>query len=261
MNTSSGETIRAPLMLRSEGFQFRPEFERTRPSVYSHKVADGRLSYATCLCDLDLRHAGADHFGYQRLPIHHKPFNVRFADIVHNGLPNVNIGRLLGMEKPERKRTEFGKRMHAARKATKPKELTQAFVCEQLGISQGTLSELETKANGSSKTTEFAKLYGVNAHWLATGEGSMRPGGPVQPEKPPKGFTDRRQVSPSQWALLQAVEDLVPEKEREELVSRHQRTRERIIAELRESSEVRGMSMPMPLDEQEEEKKRKGGAS
>lgn len=247
MNTSSGETIRAPLMLGSEGFQFRPEFERTRPAIYSHKVADGRLSYATCLCDLNLRHAGADHFGYQRLPIHHKPFNVRFADIVHNGLPNVNIGRLFGMEKAERKRTEFGKRMLAARKAVKPKELTQAFVCEKLVISQGTLSELETKANGSSKTTEFAKLYGVNAHWLATGEGQMRPGN--APANPPRDFEDRRQVSPSQWALLQAVEDLMPETDRAELLRRWHRTRERMLSELKQSGIPRGMSAPMEFDD------------
>lgn len=47
--------------------------------------------------------------------------------------------------------------------------LTQMQVREQLGISQGTLSEAERTANSSSRVADFARLYGVDAGWLATG--------------------------------------------------------------------------------------------
>ena len=57
--------------------------------------------------------------------------------------------------------------------ARKHSGLTQTRVCEALAMSQGTLAELERLAKGSSRTTEFAQAYGVNADWLATGNGAM----------------------------------------------------------------------------------------
>ena len=42
-------------------------------------------------------------------------------------------------------------------------------VCKELGISQGTLSEAERLAYGSSHTVRFASLYKVSAQWLANG--------------------------------------------------------------------------------------------
>lgn len=54
--------------------------------------------------------------------------------------------------------------------------LTQKQVCEALGMSQSTLSELEREAGKSGRTVELARLYGVSAEWLATGEGSATPG-------------------------------------------------------------------------------------
>lgn len=50
-------------------------------------------------------------------------------------------------------------------------------VREALGISQGTLSELEGTAASSGKIVEFARLYGVDAAWLSTGEGIPPPSG------------------------------------------------------------------------------------
>jgi transcriptional regulator with XRE-family HTH domain len=92
----------------------------------------------------------------------------RDADIVPNGLPNVNIGRLRGME---RDRTPFGARMFQARTVA---GLTQMEVKGKLKISQGTLSELEHTANSSGRVVEFARLYGCDADWLATGERSRQ---------------------------------------------------------------------------------------
>lgn len=234
------------LLMQSD--QLGAQLEGAGSSLAARQITNARLSDRTSFGDLNLRHVCARQVGDQRLPVHRFAPKHRIADIVPTGLPIVNMGRLGAMEQTERKRTEFGKRMLAARKAVKPKELTQAYVCEQLGMRQSTLSELETNAHGSSKTTEFAKLYGVDPHWLATGEGNMRPGGASA--KPSRNFEDRRVVSPSQWALLRAAEDLLADSEKKELVSRH----ERVIDRLRQTAEeVRGLSMPADLDEAEEE--------
>lgn len=69
-----------------------------------------------------------------------------------------------------RDRTEFGARMREAREAI---GLSQSMVAEKLGISQGTLSELERTAKGTSHIVAFASLYDVSPEWLATGEGLM----------------------------------------------------------------------------------------
>lgn len=70
------------------------------------------------------------------------------------------------MEK-HRDRTEFGRRLVESRKRA---GLTQVQVCAQLGISQGTLSELEREAYSSTYTAQLASLYRVDPYWLATGE-------------------------------------------------------------------------------------------
>lgn len=67
-------------------------------------------------------------------------------------------------------RTAFGRRMFDARTRA---GLTQSFVAQKIGVTQGTLAELEKKAEGSSNTVQLARLYSVSAWWLATGEGSM----------------------------------------------------------------------------------------
>lgn len=66
--------------------------------------------------------------------------------------------------------TDFGRRLKAARKKA---GLTQKQLAPLAQMSQSNLSELETIAHGSSKTPHLAKVCGVNAHWLATGEGEM----------------------------------------------------------------------------------------
>lgn len=71
-----------------------------------------------------------------------------------------------------KERTPFGARMHEARMRSK---LSQKVVCERIGCSQGTLSELERLYEGSALTPQFADLYRVNPKWLATGKGEMEP--------------------------------------------------------------------------------------
>jgi transcriptional regulator with XRE-family HTH domain len=72
-----------------------------------------------------------------------------------------------------RDRSDFGQRLHTARKA---KGYTQTDVQQMLGLSQSTLSELETSALSSGRVVELAALYGVDPAWLATGEGDQAAG-------------------------------------------------------------------------------------
>lgn len=86
---------------------------------------------------------------------------------------------LLGQEKP----ATFGGRLKLARKAA---QLTQKQAAAKAGMSQGTLSDLENDGSTSSTyTARLAHAYGVNARWLADGEGDPvpvagAPGGPTR---------------------------------------------------------------------------------
>lgn len=80
------------------------------------------------------------------------------------GKPNIDIGILIPMDK---NRTAFGQRLYDARKQA---GLTQKQVRDKTGIAQGTLSELENDAQGSSFTAALAELYGVSAIYLAEGK-------------------------------------------------------------------------------------------
>lgn len=67
----------------------------------------------------------------------------------------------------EKTRTAFGQRLWEARKAAK---LSQNLVCQKIGISQGTLSELENSANSSGHIAALAALYNADPVYLATGK-------------------------------------------------------------------------------------------
>lgn len=69
-------------------------------------------------------------------------------------------------------RSEYGSRLQQARRHAR---LTQKQLAARAGMSQGTLSELETNGQSSGMTTQLAAACGVDAHWLATGMGDMLP--------------------------------------------------------------------------------------
>lgn len=72
----------------------------------------------------------------------------------------------------KKRRTEFGHRLAEAREK---KGLTQAQAAVAVGITQGTLSELEIISNGTSYVVHLAKLYDCDPYWLAMGEGTPYP--------------------------------------------------------------------------------------
>jgi transcriptional regulator with XRE-family HTH domain len=120
----------------------------------------------------------------------------RAPDKCTTGMPIFNIGRLIYMK--ERSRTEFGRRMLQARKAA---GLTQVQVRAALGISQGTLSELEIEANSSGWTAQLAALYRCNARWLATGEGEPY----ISGREAQLVMLARTRLNPEEMALLTEV--------------------------------------------------------
>lgn len=80
--------------------------------------------------------------------------------------------------------TDYGKRLKQARKHAR---LTQEQLSAKTSIPQSTISTAERLGQGSSETPVYAKVCGVDAHWLATGEGSMLPGGTDAFEIAPAG--------------------------------------------------------------------------
>lgn len=74
--------------------------------------------------------------------------------------------------------SQFHRRLGWARKQAR---LTQNQVCALVGMSQGAYSLLEKKGTASEKTSSLAKVLGVNAIWLETGEG--QPGKPISVEQ------------------------------------------------------------------------------
>lgn len=82
----------------------------------------------------------------------------------------------------------LGSRLKACRKES---GLKQEAVCARVGISQGTLSELENdKYPTSSFVPHFAILYGVEAMWLAEGRGSKIRSSAKNKELPAKDRAD-----------------------------------------------------------------------
>lgn len=66
-------------------------------------------------------------------------------------------------------RTPYGERASWARSQTK---LTQEDVAKRLGVRQSVVSDIETRNEASFYTAQLARIYGVDAYWLATGEGA-----------------------------------------------------------------------------------------
>lgn len=67
--------------------------------------------------------------------------------------------------------TEYGTRLRAARKFA---GLTQQELSKKTGIPQSTISTAERIGSGSVETVTYAKACGVDANWLANGEGVMQ---------------------------------------------------------------------------------------
>jgi Helix-turn-helix. len=83
--------------------------------------------------------------------------------------PSVN-GRRYSAPMANRDRTEFASRVIQARKHAK---MTQHGLSAATGIKQSTIAEMEVSGQSSLMTPQIARACGVDAYWLATGEGPM----------------------------------------------------------------------------------------
>jgi DNA-binding XRE family transcriptional regulator len=102
----------------------------------------------------------------------------------HDGILPQRIHGSQAIDDPgvEKDRTPFARRMRQARVEA---GLTQVVTSQKAGISQSTLSEIETDAHSSKYTPVLAALYHADPHYLATGKAA-------------KG-------APSHWALRVAA--------------------------------------------------------
>jgi transcriptional regulator with XRE-family HTH domain len=103
---------------------------------------------------------------------HYRP-----AESIRNGQPISGIPTLADMAK--RERTEYGARVFQARTRAR---LTQPQLAKAVGMSQGTLGELEYNAHSSRFTAQIATACNVRAEWLATGEGPLVDASTLSPD-------------------------------------------------------------------------------
>lgn len=112
--------------------------------------------------------------------------------------------------------SEFGKRLKLARERA---GLTQPQLASLVPMAQSTLASAESGGDGSRLTARLAHHCGVDAYWLATGEGSMlgplhEPAGRYQAPAEPDLAAALRVVlralvgiSPMRWAAVRSQLD------------------------------------------------------
>jgi len=93
--------------------------------------------------------------------------------------------------------TEYGKRLLQAMEYA---GLNQKEFVAKAELPQSTVSTAITRGNSSSHTALFAKICGVNAHWLSTGEGEM-----IQPETAPEMSDKLKAALASVSGLLRSI--------------------------------------------------------
>ena len=167
--SSSGVSLGGTNAFRLGGMErYQPvaEVEARALRLATMEITHGRLRHTALAGNLLLRQAGLGKVDDDLLPVHERGLKHRDADIVPNGLPNVNIGKLMAVREPTR--TAFGQRIYDERMRLGLKQLA---VAQKLGIRQGTLSELEKKGHGTSHVATLAAIYNVDPVWLATGKG------------------------------------------------------------------------------------------
>ena len=115
--------------------------------------------------------------------------------------------------------SEFGKRLQLARLRAK---LTQEQLAAKVAMAQSTLASAEASGSGSRLTAQLARHCGVDAYWLATGDGDMLSGVVALPAQPPPAVLDLAHALPvvlgalagltaGQWRMVRARLDDLPE--------------------------------------------------
>lgn len=124
--------------------------------------------------------------------------------------------------------TEFGDRL---KKAREHKGLNPSQAAPLVGMKQPSLHYLESTGQGSKYVHKFAEVYGVNARWLATGEGEMLDGTHQATQ------ADQSKHS-AQAQELAALFDLIPEANRIGRAKAYTKASQAILDELQATSPV-----------------------
>lgn len=167
-------------------------------------VADGGLTAAAELGDLGLCDSSLLEAAQKCRPVNVGAHDERISACRFSVNSFTNID--LAYAQPMKTRSEYGSRLRRARQYA---ELSQKQLAARAGMSQGTVSELETTGQGSAMTLQLAAACGVDARWLATGEGQMLPD-PVQ---------DRVGISLTNLQKTLDIRTVVPTKTREQIMA------------------------------------------
>lgn len=133
------------------------------------QVADGRLRQPCLVGNFGLGHPISDELVDKVLPV-----DLFHSRIISSPMSKVNRQtNPAGVQNAYMGTNTLGQRIKECRRELK---MTQPYVAGRVGMSQPNLSELENdKYPTSSYVPQLAKLFGVNALWLSTGEGSKHP--------------------------------------------------------------------------------------
>ncbi len=114
------------------------------------------------------------------------------------------------MTRPEKIRTAFGTRLFQARTAS---GLSQQALANMVGMSQSTLTEAETKQEGSRYTVALARALKVRPEWLADGIGPMRSEEQETPAPlPDHGIAINQSKVRQIWVVGRGAGGLMPER-------------------------------------------------
>lgn len=173
MHTSGG------LAHGAQRFHFHPVFARQAQQTGGQRearicglatrdIAHGGLPTVQLQRDFWLSDTGRFEATQQRGPVNKSVHAGRISAYRSQVNRSANIG--LAYAHGMKTRSEYGSRLKQARQHAK---LSQKQLAALAGMSQGNLSELETIGHSSGMTLQLAMACGVDAHWLATGQGQM----------------------------------------------------------------------------------------
>lgn len=171
MHTSGG------LAHGAQRFHFHPVFARQAQQTGGQRearicglatrdIAHGGLPTVQLQRDFWLSDTGRFEATQQRGPVNKSVHAGRISNKRSESKRESYIGFAYAM----RMTSEFGKRLRSAREHA---GLTQEQLAQRAGVAQSTLATAEMKGAGSRKTPQLAAACGVDAHWLATGQGQM----------------------------------------------------------------------------------------
>ncbi len=104
------------------------------------------------------------------------------------------------------------------------------------GVTQSTIGNIEAGLRKSPRELlAIAAAVKVSPEWLKTGRGERKAAAMhAPPPAPPPGFTDRHEVTESEWALLQDIKIVLEPEEIERIRAKAKALNDRAMALVKE---------------------------